>query len=48
MPFARPLLTDLQTQVASDIASSVPGSDPLLQIANLRITGKAQAGLAHL
>ncbi|WP_343618829.1 baseplate J/gp47 family protein [Ralstonia sp.] len=48
MPFARPLLTDLQTQVASDIASSVPGSDPLLRVANLRITGNVQAGLAHL
>jgi uncharacterized phage protein gp47/JayE len=48
MPFARPLLSDLTTQVASDIASSVPGSDPLLRIGNLKITGKAQAGLAHL
>jgi uncharacterized phage protein gp47/JayE len=48
MPFARPLLSDLTTQVASDIASSVPGSDPLLRVGNLKITGKAQAGLAHL
>lgn len=48
MPFSRPLLTDLRKQVASDIASSVPGSDPLLRISNLRITGDAQAGLAHL
>ncbi len=48
MPYARPLLTELQTQVASDIASSVPGSDPLLRVANLRITGNVQAGLAHL
>lgn len=48
MPYSRPLLTDLQTQVASDIASSVPGSDPLLRVANLRITGNVQAGLAHL
>ncbi|MBR7961257.1 baseplate J/gp47 family protein [Burkholderia vietnamiensis] len=48
MPFSRPTLTDLQTQVASDIASSVPGSDPLLRFSNLRITGRVQAGLAHL
>lgn len=48
MPFSRPTLSDLQTQVASDIASSVPGSDPLLRVGNLRITGRAQAGLAHL
>lgn len=48
MPYSRPTLSDLQTQVASDIASSVPGSDPLLRSSNLRITGRAQAGLAHL
>ncbi|ARL91029.1 phage baseplate protein [Burkholderia pseudomallei] len=48
MPWSRPLLTDLQTQVASDIASSVPSSDPLLRVANLKITGNVQAGLAHL
>jgi uncharacterized phage protein gp47/JayE len=48
MPFSRPTLTDLQTGVASDIASSVPGSDPLLRFSNLRITGRVQAGLAHL
>lgn len=48
MPYSRPSLTDLQTQVASDIASSVPGSDPLLRFSNLRITGRVQAGLAHL
>lgn len=48
MPYSRPLLTDLQRQVASDIASSVPGSDPLLRVANLKITGNVQAGLSHL
>ncbi|WP_081087485.1 baseplate J/gp47 family protein [Burkholderia stagnalis] len=48
MPFSRPSLSDLQTQVASDLASSVPGSDPLLRFSNLRITGRVQAGLAHL
>ncbi|WP_321895847.1 hypothetical protein [Paraburkholderia heleia] len=46
--FSRPTLTDLQTQVSSDIASSVPGTDPLLRFANLRTTGRVQAGLAHL
>lgn len=48
MPFSRPTLTDLQTQVAADVASSVPGADPLLRYSNLRITGRVQAGLAHL
>lgn len=48
MPFSRPTLTDLRSQVASDIASAVPGSDPLLRYSNLKITGDAQAGLAHL
>lgn len=48
MPFSRPTLSQLRQQVASDIASNVPGSDPLLRIANLKITGDAQAGLAHL
>lgn len=47
MPYQRPTLTELQQQVASDIASSVPGSDPLLRFANLKITGRVQAGLAH-
>ncbi|OXS92619.1 baseplate J/gp47 family protein [Pandoraea apista] len=48
MPYQRPTLTELQQQVASDIASNVPGSDPLLRFANLKITGRVQAGLAHL
>ncbi|KVZ18645.1 phage baseplate protein [Burkholderia stagnalis] len=48
MPFARPTLTELRSQVASDIASAVKGSDPLLRYSNLKITGDAQAGLAHL
>lgn len=48
MPYQRPTLTELQQQVASDIAASTPGSDPLLRFANLKITGRAQAGLAHL
>lgn len=48
MPFDRPTLTDLRGQVAQDIASALPGADALLRFANLKITGDAQAGLAHL
>lgn len=48
MPFTRPTLTDLRTQVAQDIASSLPGSDPLLRFSNLNTLGAAQAGLANL
>lgn len=48
MPFLRPTLTDLRTQVAQDIASSLPGSDALLRNSNLNIMGTAQAGLANL
>lgn len=48
MPFDRPTLTDLQSQVAQDIASSLPGADALLRFANLTIMGKAQANLANL
>lgn len=47
MPFARPSLTELRAQVAQDIASALPGSDPLLRFSNLRILGEVQAGLAH-
>ncbi|WP_087723426.1 baseplate J/gp47 family protein [Pandoraea sp. PE-S2T-3] len=48
MPYQRPTLTDLEQQVAADVASNLPGADPLLRFANLKITGRAQAGLAHL
>ncbi len=47
MPYARKTLTQLRQQVAQDIASALPGSDPLLRFANLTIMGTAQAGLAH-
>ena len=47
MPFARPSLSQLRTQVLQDIASAVPGSDTLLRFSNLAILGAAQAGLAH-
>ncbi|MDB5822156.1 MAG: Baseplate family protein [Herminiimonas sp.] len=48
MPYLRPSLSDLRTQVAQDIASAAPGSDPLLRFSNLKITGDAQAALANL
>ena len=48
MPWTRPQLSDLRNQVAQDIASAIPGSDPLLRFANLGILGNVQAGLAHL
>lgn len=48
MPYARPTLSDLQKQVASDLSSSLPGTDPLLRFSNISITGKAQANLTHL
>jgi uncharacterized phage protein gp47/JayE len=48
MPFTRPTLSELRTQVAQDIASGLPGADALLRFSNLKIAGDAQAGLAHL
>lgn len=48
MPFARPTLSELRTQSAQDIASALPGADPLLRFSNLGILGTVLAGLAHL
>ncbi|WP_317201493.1 baseplate J/gp47 family protein [Janthinobacterium sp.] len=48
MPYARPTLTQLRSDVAQDIASGLPGADPLLRFSNLNIMGSAQAGLANL
>ena len=47
MPYARPTISDLRSQVATDIATAKPGADALLRFANLQILGKAQAGLAY-
>ncbi|MDE2106942.1 MAG: baseplate J/gp47 family protein [Patescibacteria group bacterium] len=47
MPYPRPTLTDLKGQVASDIQSALPGSDPLLRFSNLNILGVALANLAN-
>lgn len=48
MPYIRPTLTALRKQVAQDIATALPGSDPLLRFSNLKIMGDAQAALASL
>lgn len=48
MPFQRPTLSTLIAQAQSDIASSLPGADPLLRFSNLFILAKAFAGLANL
>ncbi len=48
MPFARPSLSDLRGQVAQDIASALPGADPLLRFSNLSIIAAVQAAMAHL
>lgn len=48
MPFARKTLTALRTQVAQDIAAALPGTDPLLRFANLKILGDALSGLSYL
>ena len=47
MPYQRPTLTTLRNQVAQDIAAALPGADALLRFSNLKITGEAQAALAH-
>lgn len=47
MPFARPTLSELRAQTASDIQSALPGSDPLLRFSNLGIISAVQAGAAH-
>jgi uncharacterized phage protein gp47/JayE len=48
MPFSRPTLSQLLTQVQQDIAAGLPGSDPLLRFSNLNITGVALANLINL
>ncbi|MFD1557099.1 baseplate J/gp47 family protein [Paraburkholderia silviterrae] len=48
MPFARPTLSQLQTQALQDMAAALQGSDPLLRFANLNITGVALANLLNL
>jgi uncharacterized phage protein gp47/JayE len=46
MPYPRPTLSELKSQVAADIQSALPGADALLRFSNLNITGVALANLA--
>lgn len=48
MPFVRPTLSDLRSQVASDITGGLKTVDGLLRFSNLKILGDALAGLGHL
>lgn len=48
MPYVRKTLTQLRLEVALDQAAKFPGANALLDYANLKITGEAQAGLAFL
>ncbi|MGN6518667.1 MAG: baseplate J/gp47 family protein [Dokdonella sp.] len=48
MPFARPTLKQLRQQVQQDIASALPGSDPLLRFSNLGILADVLAALANM
>jgi uncharacterized phage protein gp47/JayE len=47
MPFDRPTLTDLRTQIANDINGDLSGVDALLRYSNLGIIGAAFAGAAN-
>ena len=47
MPFSRPTLATLRAQAAADIASALPGADPLLRFSNLGILGDAEAAMAN-
>lgn len=47
MPFSRPPLSALKSQVASDIAANLPGADALLRFSNMGILGQVLAILAH-
>ena len=48
MPYSRPTLQQLLTDVAQDISAALPGTDPLLKFSNLNIMGTVQAMLANL
>ncbi len=47
MPYSRPTLSKIKSQVAADIQSALPGSDPLLRFSNLGITGVALANMVN-
>jgi uncharacterized phage protein gp47/JayE len=48
MPYSRPTLDDLTSLAAADIASALPGTDPILRFSNLQILGRVLAGMTHL
>lgn len=48
MPFERPTLSEIRSDVVQDIASALPGADALLRFSNLQILGSVLAGLSHL
>lgn len=48
MPYSRPTLSALRSQVAADISAGLPGADGLLRFSSLNILGVALAGLAQL
>lgn len=48
MPFSRPTLSELRSQVLADIKAGLPGADSLLRFSNLYVLGTANAGLGHL
>lgn len=45
MPYPTKTLSQLRAEIASDIASELPSTDPLLRFSNLQILGAALAGL---
>lgn len=47
MAYARPKLTELQSQATNDIEAAQPGADALLRFSPLRIIGRVAAGFAH-
>ena len=47
MPYSRPTLSKIKSQIAADIQSALPGSDPLLRFSNLGITGVALANMIN-
>lgn len=47
MPYPRPTLTQLRSNVAAAINAEVTGADALLRFSNLNVLGTVQAGLAH-
>jgi uncharacterized phage protein gp47/JayE len=48
MPWSRPTLTNLRTQAAGDITTTLAGADGLLRRSNLNVVANILAGLANL